>query len=290
MTHKVAGAPITWGVCEVPGWGYQLDRDRVLSEIAAAGLRATELGPRGFLPEDPTELSELLRRHGLSLVAGFVPAILHRADILAEQLTRVHETAKTLAGAGAEVLVLAADSGDVGYDASFEMSDDEWNTLRTGISAVEAIGADVNLTVAVHPHYGTLIARERDVRRLLDGTSAKLCLDTGHLLVGGTDPLSIANDAADRIALVHLKDVDAVMAGQVRSGTLGYRDAVSRGLYRPLGDGDANIAELVRVLSQASYDGWYVIEQDLVIPEGGNGDEPLRNAKQSVAYLERATA
>ena len=76
---KLAGAPITWGVSEVPGWGHQLGRDRVLAEIAGAGLRATELGPRGFLPEDPAELRRRLAEHGLTLVAGFVPAVLHRA-------------------------------------------------------------------------------------------------------------------------------------------------------------------------------------------------------------------
>lgn len=286
MKLKLAGAPITWGISEVPGWGRQLDRDEVLGGIAAAGLTATELGPRGFLPENPAELSALLEKYGLSLVAGFVPAVLHRLDRLDDQLECVRESAVTLAAAGAETLVLAAGAGRSGYEHSTSISSAEWDTLRDGIAAVERLGRELGLAVALHPHYGTLIEDDEDVRRILEDTSVSLCLDTGHLMVGGADPLAVARAAAGRIALVHLKDVNAAMARRVRAGTLGYRDAVSRGLYRPLGAGDARIVDVLQAMDQSGYDGWYVIEQDIVIPEDGNGGEPLRNARQSVAFLE----
>jgi inosose dehydratase len=286
MKRKLAGAPITWGISEVPGWGRQLDRNDVLEGIASVGFTATELGPRGFLPENPAELSALLERYGLSLIAGFVPAVLHRLDRLDEQLECVHESAVTLAAAGAETLVLAADTGRGSYERSASISSAEWDTLRDGIAAVERLGRNLGLTVALHPHYGTLIEDDEDVRRILEDTSVSLCLDTGHLVLGGADPLAVARAAAGRIALVHLKDVNAAMARRVRAGTLGYREAVSQGLYRPLGVGDVCIVDILRVLDHSGYDGWYVIEQDLVIPEHGSGDEPLRNARQSVAFLE----
>jgi inosose dehydratase len=273
-------------VSEVPGWGRQLDRDDVLEGIAAAGLTATELGPRGFLPENPIELSALLEKYGLSLVAGFVPAVLHRVDRLDEQLRRVQESALTLAAGGAETLVLAADAGQSGYEHSASISSAQWDTLRDAIAVAEQIARGVGLTVALHPHYGTLIEGDEDVRRILEDTSVALCLDTGHLMVGGSDPLAVARAAAGRIALVHLKDVNAALARRVRAGAIGYRDAVARGLYRPLGAGDVRIADVLCVLEQSGYDGWHVIEQDVVIPEDGNGDEPLRNARQSVAFLE----
>ena len=114
---KLAAAPITWGVSEVPGWGRQLDAGRVLSEIAHAGLVATELGPQGFLPADPAELKARLAAHGLLLVGGFVPAVLHRPEILGEELALIEAEAGTLAAAGAEVLVLAARAPESGYDA-----------------------------------------------------------------------------------------------------------------------------------------------------------------------------
>src|SRR3954464_9933085 len=74
---RLAGAPISWGVCEVPGWGRQLAPERVLAEMAELGLRATELGPTGYLPHDPGAVRDLLGRHDLTLVGGFVPLVLH---------------------------------------------------------------------------------------------------------------------------------------------------------------------------------------------------------------------
>jgi len=287
---RIAGAPITWGVCEVPGWGLQLEPDLVLQEIASAGLTATELGPRGFLDTDPVAARAQLASHGLTLVSGFVPAILHRSELLDEQLRLVEESARTLAGAGAEILVLAAETGSVGYESSLTLDEEEWETFRRGVAAAEQIGRRHGLIVALHPHYGTLIENDAQVRRLLDSTTVPLCLDTGHLLVGGADPLQIARLAAGRIAHVHLKDVDAAMARRVRSGEIGYRDAVRDGLYTPLGEGSAEIESIVRLLTSSGYDGWYVIEQDLVIDAAIEAAGPLENATRSVRFLQRVAA
>jgi inosose dehydratase len=286
---KLAGAPITWGICEVPGWGEQLGTDRVLAEIARSGLSATELGPRGFLSEDARELRAHLARHGLSLVGGFVPAVLHRADILAQQLALVDASAATLAGAGAEILILAAETGAVGYEFSLALSDDEWETLRCGVASVQEIGTRRGLEIALHPHYGTVIERDDQIRRLLATTDVALCLDTGHLMVGGADPTAIVRAARGRISHVHLKDVDSSIAARVRAGEVGYRDAVHQGMYRPLGDGDADVATIVRLLREDGYDGWYVIEQDLVI-DGARTDDPLENATRSVRFLDSVLA
>jgi inosose dehydratase len=287
---RIAGAPITWGVCEVPGWGLQLEPDLVLQEIASAGLTATELGPRGFLATEPAATRAQLASHGLTLVAGFVPAVLHRASTLDAQLQLVGESARTLAGAGAEVLVLAAETGSVGYESSLVLDDGEWETFRRGVTAVERIAKRHGLIAALHPHYGTLIESDTQVRRLLESTSVPLCLDTGHLLVGGADPLQIAKLAAGRIAHVHLKDVDAAMARRVRSGEIGYRDAVRDGLYRPLGEGSAEIESIVRLLTDSGYAGWYVIEQDLVLGARIDASGPLENATRSVQFLQRMAA
>ncbi|MGH7580235.1 MAG: inosose dehydratase, partial [Gemmatimonadales bacterium] len=111
---RLAGAPITWGVCEVAGWGCQLSADRVLREVAALGLSAIELGPPGFLPQDPGEVARTLRRHDLRLAAGFLPAVLHRAERRAGAIRRITAAAETLSAAGADVLVLAAELGNGG--------------------------------------------------------------------------------------------------------------------------------------------------------------------------------
>jgi inosose dehydratase len=282
---KLAAAPISWGVSEVPGWGIQLDPDQVLSEIVEAGIAATELGPRGFLPADPAAIRARLATHGLALVGGFVPAVLHREAERTAELAGVEESAALLADAGARVLVLAAPTGLAGYDAPYRPGAAEWEILRGGIARAQEIGGRRGLAVAFHPHYGTVVEREEDVLRLLETTDVALCLDTGHLLDAGADPLAIARSAGARIAHVHLKDVDAALAARVRARELGYREAVRAGLYRPLGQGDLDLGELLAILGAQRYGGWHVVEQDLALEAGDDPGRPLANVRESVGFL-----
>src|SRR6187455_3020363 len=110
---KIAGAPISWGVCEVPGWGHQLDADRVLAEMRDVGMSATELGPEGFLPSDPTQLTELLGSYNLRCVGQFAPVVLH--DATHDPLPDIAAPLDALVATGADVLVLAAATGADGY-------------------------------------------------------------------------------------------------------------------------------------------------------------------------------
>ncbi|HET9250133.1 MAG TPA: inosose dehydratase, partial [Actinomycetota bacterium] len=134
ILDRVAGAPISWAVCEVPGWGHQMEPERVLAEMEALGLRATELGPEGFLPV--TRAHELLREHGLAVIAGFVPAVLHVASRLDRELWAVRSASEVLAGLGGEVLVLAASSGRSGYDRRERLDRDAWRVLTEGMGRV----------------------------------------------------------------------------------------------------------------------------------------------------------
>ncbi len=285
---RLAGAPITWGVCEVPGWGWQLDPERVLREVSALGLRAIEMGPQGFLPDDPGEVARTLRRHDLRLAAGFLPVVLHRPESRTAALESVAAAARTLAAAGADLLVLAAQWGNgvVGYDHSAELSDLEWSALLEGLHQARGAAAGHRLPVALHPHYGTAIQRRDHVERIVSRSDVALCVDTGHLLVGGTDPVEVVRAADGRIAHVHFKDVDAGLASRVQRGEIGYRDAVVRGLYRPLGDGDVDVAAVVKLLEAAGYEGWYVLEQDVVLDGEPSSDAgPAASAARSVHYL-----
>jgi inosose dehydratase len=288
---RLAGAPITWGVCEVPGWGCQLGPERVLAEIASLGLGAVELGPRGFLPEEPSEVARTLARHDLRLAAGFVPALLHRPEHRASALAGVDAAAATLARSGAEVLVLAAELGQDGYDSSAELAPEEWQHLLDALHGAEEIAARRGLVAALHPHFGTAVEGPAHVARVLEGSRIPLCLDTGHLVVGGADPVEVVRAARGRIAHVHLKDVDAGLASQVRNGTLGYRDAVAAGLYRPLGDGTVDLAAVLRLLRESEFAGWYVLEQDVVLDrEPAPGAGPIAEARRSVDFIRRILA
>ncbi len=204
------------------------------------------------------------------------------------ELESVERQAALFSGAGAGVLVLAASSGREGYEDSAELGDAAWEELFATLEVVEEIGGRYGLSVVLHPHYGTAIERPEHVRRFLDGCETALCLDTGHSTVGGGDPVELAASAAGRISHVHLKDVDEGLAERVVSGTLGYEDAVRRGLYRPLGEGDVEVRRVLEPLEAAGYEGWYVLEQDIMLdaePEPGAG--PIEGVRESLAFLSR---
>ena len=288
---RLAGAPISWGVCEVPGWGHQMAPQRVLEEMREAGLAATELGPPGFLPRRASELAGTLAGAGLRLVGGFVAAVLHQPARRPVAIAAIAEAASTIATGGGEVLVLAASSADDGYDSRETLDASAWAELARGIEQAAAIAGSSGLTVAFHPHAGTVVERADEVRRLLEVSPVGLCLDTGHLLIGGADPVQIAAAAAGRIVHAHLKDVDASLAERVRSGRLRYSEAVAQGLYRALGDGDVDVSGLLHQLRSDSYGGWYVLEQDVALAgEPDRGEGPLLDAGRSVARFNRLAA
>jgi inosose dehydratase len=286
---KIAAAPISWGVCEVPDWGVQLDPERVLREMSTLGFAATEFGPAGFLPSRPPDKARLLGRHGLTAIGGFVPAVLH--DPGHDPVPGVEAELAAYGPAGATVLVLAAASGREGYDARPELSEPDWETLLGNLERLRDAAERAGVLAVLHPHVGTLVETPADLDRVIRGSTIKLCLDTGHLLIGGTDPVAFAAAHADRIAHAHLKDVDLRLAQAVRSGQSSYYDAVAAGMYRPLGQGGVDVRRILASLDKAGYSGWLVLEQDKVlaaVPAPGTG--PIDDARSSAEFLRGALA
>ncbi len=281
--HKIAGAPISWGVCEVPGWGYQLRPDRVLAEMHEIGLPATELGPEGFLPSEPAAMASVLSKHGLRAVGGFTPVLLHVPGH--DPTPEVDRILDGYASTGADVLVLSADSGRAGYDTRPELDDVGWHRLLSNLDRLVDLATHRGVTAVLHPHVGTMIETGDEVQQVLDGSWIKLCLDTGHLLIGGTDPAELARQAPERIAHLHLKDVDSTVAAKVRSGQLTYTEAVRQGMYRPLGTGDVDVPAIVGYLRARGYDGWYTLEQDTILTEEPAGEGPAADVRTSAEYL-----
>jgi inosose dehydratase len=283
---KLAGAPISWGVCEVPGWGYQMPPDRVLAEMRDVGLSATELGPEGFLPSDPDQLTALLKIYGLRCVGQFAPVVLHDEDH--DPLPDIAAPLDALLATEADVLVLAAATGVDGYDARPTLDDRQWATLLANLDRLADAAAKRGVLAVLHPHVGTMVETRSEVERVLDGSVIRLCLDTGHLLIGGTDPLQLAREVPDRIAHAHLKDVDAGLAADVQAGRLTYTEAVGRGMYTPLGAGDVDIAGIVSSLRSNGYDGWFVMEQDTILDAEPLDEGPLADVRASVTFMQNA--
>jgi inosose dehydratase len=284
LAARIAGAPISWGVCEVPGWGYQYDAETVLAEMRAVGLAATEFGPDGFLPEDPAEKAKRLADVGLRAVGGFVPVVLH--DPAHDPAPEVAVALEGFVAAGATTLVLAAATGSDGYDDRPVLDDAGWSTLVGNLDKLAALAADSGVLATIHPHVGTMVENAADVERVLAGSSIGLTLDTGHLLIGGVDPVALTLAHTDRIKHTHLKDVDAAWAAKVQSGQVTYTDAVRDGMYRPLGHGDIDLGAIVSTLEKSGYDGWYVLEQDTILTGRPADEGPVVDVRVSIAHLQ----
>jgi inosose dehydratase len=284
---KIAAAPISWGVCEVPGWGRVLPPETVLAEMSALGIVATELGPPGYLPTCAVDLAALLDEHQLGLVGGFYATVLHDDSHQESVVDESDAVAKLLADTGGEVLVLAAATGLDGYDVRPSLSDKEWTTLIDTAALIAERAAGRGLRTVLHPHVGTHVETRAEVERFVQDSDLALCVDTGHLLIGGTDPVDLVRRHPTRVGHVHLKDVRAHLAEHVRAGHLTYTQAVADGIYVPLGDGDVDLTAMLTSLRDNGYDGWYVLEQDTALPEEDTGAAavPRQHVRQSLDHL-----
>jgi inosose dehydratase len=282
-TARIAGAPISWGVCEVPGWGHQLTPERVLREMTEVGLVATEFGPDGFLPPDPSDMAAVLERQGLEAVGGFTPLLLHVPSH--DPVPAVERLLASYKASDADTLVLSAISGADGYDSRPDRDETGWATLLANLDRLTEVAAAHDVVAVLHPHVGTMVENGDEVQRVLEGSSVSLCLDTGHLLIGGTDPAELTRQAPERIAHTHFKDVDLGLARQVQDGRRSYTEAVREGMYRPLGTGDVDFPAIVGHLRGQGYEGWYVLEQDTILTEEPTGEGPIADVHTSVENL-----
>lgn len=288
---RIASAPISWGICEVPGWGARLPTERVLAEMAALGMPATELGAPGFLSSDPDRLREQLGTFGMSLIGGFTPLVLHDPARRNGALTQARRVAELLGRAGATTFVSAVVM-DAGWSTPRPLDSSEHRHLLRMLAAVDELCGEFGLQQVLHPHVQTVIETAEDVHRVMDGCDVRWCLDTGHLAIGGKDPVEFAHEASERVGHVHLKDVDMDQVPALLRRERTIMESVQSGLFTPLGQGHVPIADVIKTLEASGYDGWYVVEQDTAIagsiPDEGQG--PVTSVSESLAYLRDVVA
>jgi inosose dehydratase len=272
---RLATGPVTWGVdfADAPGnppW------ERVLDEIAASGIGALELGPVGYLPENPAALRAALDARGLAAVGSFVFDDFHDPSRGPQLAAATERAARAIAAASGTVLLLidrpaperAATAGR-SLDAR-RLDDREWAAMLDAIRRCAAIADDHGLRAAFHPHAGSYVEYEDEIERLLDDTDLTLCLDTGHAAYAGIEPARALVAYGARIAHVHLKDVRA----DVVERGLGFWAALEAGVFCPLGDGVVDLPAVLAALDELGYDGYATIEQDRV-PGSGSSLEDL---------------
>ena len=282
--HKLALSPSCWGISEEKDWGHQIAADRVLSEAAAVGEGAITAGPPGFLPDRSDHARSLLRRLRVEVIGGQVHGILHHHETRGAELAHIDGHAHWLAAVGARTLVLSAipERNPSGARAS-TLSKPEWAHLLHLVGSVEHVCARHKLKLAVQPRFGSTIQGPEEIERLLVGSEAGVCLDIAHLVLAGADPIEVVELAAGRIQHVHLNDVDGDVARRVRDGSLGYRQAVSRGLYTAVGEGAADVKRVTEALRAARYRGWYTLEQETRLTS--TEDRPLGRISRSLEFV-----
>lgn len=281
---KIAGAPISWGVCEVPGWGYQMSPERVLNEMKEIGLTATEFGPQGWLPIEAEARAAEVSKYGLKPVGAFFLAVMHDPNF--DPIPMVEKELKAFEVAGGEFLILAADSGQDGYDSRPVLDDEGWNTLFNNMSRIREVCAAKGITACLHPHWGTMVQNIDEVEKVLDNSTVGLCLDTGHLACGGADVVELVRKYADRVDIVHAKDIHKEMTDKLLPGEITWSEGIKAGMFAPIGEGDIDFATIVKLLNEAGFDGYYVLEQDIMLDEEPPADGgPVENAKKSFHAL-----
>ena len=287
ITERVAAAPISWGVSEVPGWGYQMEPMRVLREMMILGFQASEMGPNGYFAGDE-EVRQAMRSSGFSIMAGFVPLGFDPKSGMTDSIESLRASFSGLKRAGAELVVLAISGPTADYESRPNLRGGDFRMVTQALIRVKEIAGAEGLRAVLHPHFGTLIESARDALRVVDGSGVGLCLDTGHLALAGDDPADLVSSDAARINHVHLKDINTALADQVRQRKLSYRDAIGRGLFRPLGQGDLDVEKIVAALEASGYTGRYVLEQDIALSaEPRLGEGPSLEVTTSLEFLSR---
>lgn len=286
IMQRLAGAPISWGVCEVPGWGIELEPRRVLGEMQQLGLTATELGSEGYLPTDPGELRDLCAEYDLTMIGGFVPLIIHRPDQFDATMEAAHRAASLMSAAGATVFVTSGVT-DWDWGPRSELGADDWAFASKTLARLDDVVGEYGMTQAIHPHLRTVVETRADIEALLDASDVGWTFDMGHMQIGGMDPMEFIDVAFDRIRHVHLKDVVMEQASPVLRHERSIMEGVQSGMFCNLGTGDVPIGDIVATLEDRGYDQWYVIEQDAAITTGepAVGEGPLLDVLASIEFL-----
>ncbi|EFO34175.1 xylose isomerase domain-containing protein [Roseibium sp. TrichSKD4] len=292
MSIRIGNAPCSWGV-EFPDDPRNPAWKTVLKECAEAGYKGIELGPVGFMPEDPAVLRDALAEHDLELIGGVVFRPFHDPQAWDNVLDGTVRTCKALVAHGAKHLVLidsisprrAPTAGRV--NEAEQMDQAEWSAYRDRIAEAARIGAEeYGLTVGMHAHAAGFMDFEPELERLLneiDEKILKICFDTGHHSYAGFDPVAFMKKHIGRISYMHFKDIDPKVKADVIENRTGFYDACGQGIFCNLGDGDVDFPQVRQILLDNNFEGWCTVEQDC---DPTLDVSPMDDAKANRLYLE----
>jgi inosose dehydratase len=295
MAIRIGNAPVSFGVFE-PEFGEtkQLPWYDVLDMIAKSGYQGAELGPYGYMPTDPRELAEEMKKRNLKLASSFVPLDLANRKVINDSIQKMLTVAVLLNSQDVPWVIVA----DVGNEERLQnagshpegWTDIQWQSVKENLDAIaNAVNEQYGMTVVIHHHAGTFLETPDEIERVLDLTDpgkVNLLLDTGHYVYGGGDPIDLIRRRGDRIKYYHFKDIDIDALQRVRTERIHYHKAARENVFVPLGQGGIDFKTLVKLLKENNYSGWIIVENDTVADDDGClTPPPFQSAVNSREYL-----
>ena len=292
---KIANAPCSWGVLEFDLEGEAAGYAQVLDEIVQTGYQGTELGDWGFMPTDADQLRQEIHSRGLTLLGAFVPVMLKNPDAHTPGVEIAVRTARLMAEAEGHspFIVLADDNGKVLERTQHAgrvlpehgLTESEWSVFVEGAEKVaQAVRRETGLRTVFHHHCAGYIERPDEIDTLMrrtDPTLLGLCFDTGHYRFGGGNPMTGIQAYRDRIWHVHFKDCHPAIAERARVEKWDYFTSVRNGIFCELGKGEVDFPLIKTELERMGYEGWIVVEQDVLAGMG----KPKESARRNREYL-----
>lgn len=290
MAIKVGIAPDSWGVW-FPEHEKQTPWNRCMDEMKEAGYDGVELGPWGYFPNTNPELQKELAKRNLSLVAGTVGGDFLNDESVDEMCRTIDEIAALLKDfLEAKYIVLLPsmytdlETGE--YVMEPKLTAEQWDRYCQNVQRAADHVAKHGLVGTFHPHVDCHVQTEEEIESLLEKTTVELCLDTGHHVYGGGEPVSFYEKHADRIPYIHIKDCDMKVKKKMEQENWSFAKAVTENIMIEPGKGSIDFAKLHQAMETKGYDGWVVVEQDLFPVK--SFDVPLPIAKRGRENLRKA--
>ncbi|KQS17666.1 sugar phosphate isomerase/epimerase [Frigoribacterium sp. Leaf186] len=276
MKASVAGAPVSFGVFELTPEGADVvGPDELVDVLAESGYAGVDLGPVDYLGRGD-ELRARLARSGLELAGGWIQLPFSDDEAFEAALPQLDATLRLFAEACEDgparlpLPTLADDGSDArragpGRGATTDPLDERrWATLATNVERAVGVTRAAGFEPTFHHHAGTFVESPDEIDRFLGAVDVGLTLDTGHLVIGGGDPVLAIERWGDRINHLHLKDVDVAELRRVLREGGGMREVWSSGAFVAFGQGDVDLDAVMTAVDRRDYDGWIVVEQDVL--------------------------
>ncbi len=297
MSLRLANAPVSYGVFELAAEdGVDLPGpEQLASMVAAAGYEGIDSGPIGMLGRGQ-ELRDRLARHSLALAGGWVDLPFPDAEAFAAALPDYRDALEffaegsdparparpTLADSGSE-----ARRAHPGGGPGLGLDPHGWDTFATNVATAVDLARRAGLEPTFHHHACTHVETPAEIDELLARTDVGLTLDTGHLILGGGDPLTGLRRWADRIDHLHLKDVRRTVLEEAVATRAGMRKVWTDRAFVPLGEGDLDLEAVMALITSGAHTGWLVVEQDVIPQVGDDPDRPQREQVHNREMLRR---